>query len=445
MKIYRPLWEDGAFLMPQQFQQQAAWDVHLADNVARMGLAHPWGVVAAEFDDSLLPLSRLNATRLIVRFPDGTLIDTERADNLPPVCDLSTVSDRSSVDIVLALPLLNANGGNLDDGSESERPRRWKSERVNVQELAGHEQSEVAVLRHNLTLRMAHQENAAWLTCPVIRLVRDAQGQWCRDPRFIPPLLTLSASPSLMTELAELLHHLQARRQRLMSMRRENNARLADFAVADVSLFWLLNALNSAEPVLKELLDMPYRHPELLYRELARLAGSLLTFSLEHNVDAVPAYHHETPENVFPPLLSLLNHLLEASLPSRVVFIELKQKGVMWEGALHDARLREGADFWLSVRSSMPGHELQTKFPQLCKAGSPDDVSEVVNVALSGVIIRPVTHVPAAIPLRLENQYFALDLSTDAARAMLDVGRCTFYTPASLGDVKLELFAVLRT
>ncbi|EJK1790973.1 type VI secretion system baseplate subunit TssK, partial [Escherichia coli] len=179
--------------------------------------------------------------------------------------------------------------------------------------------------------------------------------------------------------------------------------------------------------------------------ELARLAGSLLTFSLEHNVDAVPAYCHETPENVFPPLLSLLNQLLEASLPSRVVFIELKQNGVMWEGALHDARLREGADFWLSVRSSIPGHELQTKFPQLCKAGSPDDVSEVVNVALSGVIIRPVTHVPAAIPLRLENQYFALDLSTDAARAMLDAGRCTFYTPASLGDVKLELFAVLRT
>lgn len=41
MKIYRPLWEDGAFLMPQQFQQQAAWDVHLADSVARMGLRIP--------------------------------------------------------------------------------------------------------------------------------------------------------------------------------------------------------------------------------------------------------------------------------------------------------------------------------------------------------------------------------------------------------------------
>lgn len=52
---------------------------------------------------------------------------------------------------------------------------------------------------------------------------------------------------------------------------------------------------------------------------------------------------------------------------------------------------------------------------------------------------------PAAIPLRLENQYFSLDLSSEAARAMLEAGSCTFYTPRSLGDVKLELFAVLRT
>ncbi|MDU4555024.1 MAG: hypothetical protein E6Y58_03060, partial [Enterobacter sp.] len=31
MKIYRPLWEDGAFLAPQQFQQQARRDAHVAD------------------------------------------------------------------------------------------------------------------------------------------------------------------------------------------------------------------------------------------------------------------------------------------------------------------------------------------------------------------------------------------------------------------------------
>ncbi|MBB1199842.1 type VI secretion system baseplate subunit TssK [Enterobacteriaceae bacterium 89] len=445
MKIYRPLWEDGAALAPQQFQQQVRWGEYLADAVAGMGISHPWGVVNAEFDDAALALSRLNATRLAVRFQDGTIVDTDLADNLPPVCDLSVAGGSEAVEVSVALPLLSASGGNLDNGQDSERPRRWKAERVVVQELAGHESSELAILRNAITLRLSTQENTAYLTCPVARLVRNAQGQWSRDPSFIPPMLALSASPALVAELGDLLIRLQARRKRLMAMRRESNERLADFAVADVSLFWLLNALNSAEPVLTELLQTPSRHPELLYRELARLAGSLLTFSLENDAGDIPAYRHDAPEVVFPPLLTLLDKLLEASLPSRVVSIELKHDDQIWKGSLHDARLREGADFYLSVRSSMPNHELQIKFPQLCKAGSFDDVSDVVNIALSGVVIKPLAHVPAAIPLRLENQYFSLDLSSDAAREMLEMSSCTFYTPRSLGEVKLELFAVLRT
>ena len=445
MKIFRPLWEDGAALAPQQFQQQARWNEYCAETVARMGISHLWGVIAAEFDDAALALSRLNATRLVLRFQDGTIVDTGLVDNLPPVCDLSAAHGSEAVEIVAALPLLSGSGGNLDNGQDSERPRRWKAERVVVQELAGHESGELAILRNAITLRLSTQENSAYLTCPVARLVRNAQGQWSRDPSFIPPMLSVAASPLLVTELSDLLVRLQARRRRLMAMRRESNERMADFAVADVSLFWLLNALNSAEPVLSELLQTPDRHPELLYRELARLAGSLLTFSLEHDASDIPAWQHAAPEQVFPPLLTLLDKLLEASLPSRVVSIHLEHQDQIWKGSLHDARLREGADFYLSVHSSMPNHELQTRFPQLCKAGSFDDVSDVVNVALSGMVIKPLSHVPAAIPLRLENQYFSLDLSSDAARTMLEMGSCTFYTPRSLGEVKLELFAVLRT
>ncbi|SQA98077.1 Uncharacterized protein conserved in bacteria [Cedecea neteri] len=166
MKIYRPLWEDGAALAPQQFQQQARWSEHVADMVARMGISHPWGVVAAEFDDAALALSRLNATRLVVRFQDGTLVDTDLADTLPPVCDLSVSAGSEAVDVVVALPLLSASGGNLDNGQDSERPRRWKAERVVVQELAGHESGELAILRNALTLRLSSQENTAYLTCP---------------------------------------------------------------------------------------------------------------------------------------------------------------------------------------------------------------------------------------------------------------------------------------
>jgi type VI secretion system protein ImpJ len=56
-----------------------------------------------------------------------------------------------------------------------------------------------------------------------------------------------------------------------------------------------------------------------------------------------------------------------------------------------------------------------------------------------------MTHVPAAIPLRLENQYFTLDMTHPAAQAMLAEGHCVFYVPGRLGEPELELYAVLRS
>ena len=57
----------------------------------------------------------------------------------------------------------------------------------------------------------------------------------------------------------------------------------------------------------------------------------------------------------------------------------------------------------------------------------------------------PVSRVPAALPVRLENQYFALDMESTAAREMQEQGVCLFYVPELLGELELELFAVLRS
>ena len=89
--------------------------------------------------------------------------------------------------------------------------------------------------------------------------------------------------------------------------------------------------------------------------------------------------------------------------------------------------------------------QLQAQFPRLCKVGTPDDVDRLINAALDGVPLQPLSHVPAAIPLRLENQYFALDFAHSSGQAVLAEGVCAFYVPATLPDVKLELFAVLRS
>jgi hypothetical protein len=131
---------------------------------------------------------------------------------------------------------------------------------------------------------------------------------------------------------------------------------------------------------------------------------------------------------------------------SVVVPIALERvRGTVWTGQIQDERLIEDADYYLSVQAALPAHALIEQFPRLCKAGAPDEVEQIVNSALSGIPIKPMSRLPAAIPVRIENQYFALDASHPAFKRMIDARACQFYVPASIPDVSLELYAVLPT
>lgn len=445
MKSEQPLWGKGIMLSPQHFQQQISYQQWANECIAQMGLNYPWGVLSAQFDLDLLKLGRLQATHLAVRFQDGTYIDTKQSDDLPAALLLEEARDE--VVIVLALPIMLESGENCLKVEEvAQRPTRYRQRWRDVADKYSGDIRQIAVLKTELSFRFADQDNADYITCPIAKLVQDQQGNWALDEAFLAPALTLQTHQWLVNSLDQLMIQLEARLDRLMSMRRESNERMADFAVADVSLFWLLNALNTMQPILTHILKHPQTPPERLYTELSRLAGSLLTFSLSHKATAIPSYQHEHLDLVFPPLFRLISELLEASLPSRVLAIDLEHNKPIrqWKAHLQEPRLREGADYYLSVRSSLSVSRLQEEFPRQCKVGSPSDVTMLVNSSQQGIPLKPLTHVPAAIPLRLENQYFALDLSHPAAQAMLDSGYCVFYVPGTLGETQLELFAVLR-
>ena len=239
MKIDRPVWSAGALLCPQQFQQQARWEAWTNERLAHLSLVHPWGVQAVAFDLDTLRLGKLKATRLCLRMPDGTLIDTDQVDRLPSALELTQLlsSDVQDATVLLALPLEQANGNNcLLDDSKVERPTRYRQDWRKVQDLYEGEAQQIGVLEHVLSLRLAHDDNADYLTCPIVRLVRDGQGAWGLDDTYVPPLLDFAAHPGLLAQLDNLLTQLAAKRQRLMGLRRESNQRMADFAVADVAV-----------------------------------------------------------------------------------------------------------------------------------------------------------------------------------------------------------------
>lgn len=449
MKIYRPLWNEGALLAPQQFQQQSEWDAFSRAGLSTLISSFPWGVERIELNEALLASGLIQAQAMRLWLPDGTLIDSQSSD-LPPEpreVMLPASGRADSVTVLVALPVMQAGIVNVQtETAQAERPLRYREEWVTIQDAFGQEEEPIAVARFNLAFRFDHESNDAWQTCAVARLLRDGKGGWRQDPEFVPPMALFSASHVLHERLVLLNRQLRSRRQRLMAMRRESNDRMADFAVADVSLFWLLNALNTHARVLSEFERYPARHPEQVWAELARLAGSMLTFSLDRDLDAIPGYDHQALENTFPPLFELIGELLEASLPSRVVAVKMiRQDEQTWKAVLHDIRLREEADFYLSVRSNLPAWQVAGKFAEMAMAGTPDDVGQISGVAMEGIGLIPLSRVPAALPVRLENQYFVLDMESRAAHDMLEQGVCLFYVPSLLGELELELFAVLRS
>ncbi len=433
-------------MTPQHFQQQALWDRYTDDHIAHIASPEPWGVIHAGLDQQALSIHRLAVSSLALRLPDGTLVDTETADRTPAARDLTDVpADTDAVTVLIGLPLVDAQGGNcIETNERPARPRRFVREYLEVADLHGQGKEEISVERHALALLFDFEAHGDYVTCPIARLVRGAQGRFELDPAFVPPCLFLSANDRLTERMNRLSEILSAKSASLAVRRRERSDQIADYAVADVALFWLLHSVNSSWPELARLCAAPRQHPERLYAVLARLAGSLLTFSTKEALQAIPPYDHLAPEPVFAELESLIRTLLDAVIPSRVVPVALERtRPTVWVGKFLDERLVEGAEYYLSVQAGLPAHALLEQLPRLCKAGAPDEVEQIVNSALSGIPLRPMSRLPAAIPVRIENQYFALDSAHPAFKRMLAARACQFYVPASMPDVSLELFAVL--
>ncbi|HBQ8854637.1 TPA: type VI secretion system baseplate subunit TssK, partial [Klebsiella variicola] len=136
-----------------------------------------------------------------------------------------------------------------------------------------------------------------------------------------------------------------------------------------------------------------------------------------------------------PQDVALLRNISRVSAAAHMPFI----------GAVGPAFFLKETMEEVAAIKDIPAWQVAEKFPALCQAGSPDDVREIYGAALKGIPLIPVSRVPAALPVRMENQYFALDIESHAAHEMLEQGVCMFYVPELLGALELELFAVLRS
>ncbi|MBD8708784.1 type VI secretion system baseplate subunit TssK [Pseudomonas sp. CFBP 13711] len=445
-KQSRVMWSEGMFLLPQHFQYQDEFHQHqLAESTLRSTPFH-WGVQAMQIDEEALAGGSLQFKRLKLVFPDGSLFDAPSHDPLPEARDLRELLKGNDFKVYAALKLPEPFGLNyVEDGQEQKSARRFRKQFDTLPDLnEGDLENEITSLRLNVVMLIDGDSLDGYSYCPIARLSRNNIGGFSLDTHFVHPTLHLGTHETLIGLGKRLLGALHSKSKALSGRRRERADQIAEFGSSDVTLFWLLNTVNRAYPNLAHLLAHPRLHPERLYLFLAELAGGLLTFSLEVELNDIPEYNHHDPAASLVTLDQMIRTLLDNVIPNQCIVINLTQtKPSYWQGQLHDPRLVD-ADFYISVHADMPGSSLLELVPRAVKVGSPEDIEVVVNSAMPGATLNHSTRLPNAIPVRLDNHYFSIEPHGRVYERMMSAQAISFYAPSAFTNLKLELMAVLK-
>jgi type VI secretion system protein ImpJ len=439
------LWGEGLFLRPQHFQQQDQYHEHRLNESLRTVHPYAWGVNRLHVDLDALQANILRILDLSLRFQDGELVDAPGRDALPANIDLSSLpQNQQSITWYVALPAFKPFGGNFcPPGQVADGARYMQDNRDTPDLYTQATQAQLAYLKKAVRIVSEFEPRDSYTSFPLLRLRRLGTGGFELDPDFMPPSLSVASAPVLNQQVRRLLDALQAKVSALYGHHREPSRNVVEYRSGDMSSFWLLHTASTAYASLSHYFHHPALHPERLFEQLLGLAGSLMTFSKSWTLADLPSYQHVDPQPGFGKLLLIIRELLDTVISSKYISIALEETRPSYHlGKLDSGRIDDKTAFYLAVTGAVPALELVGSVPQLFKVGAPDDVDKFVLAAMPGVPLHHAPQVPAAVPVRPDTVYFAVDTKGQMAERMLKAQSMCVYVPIGMGDLRLELVAV---
>ena len=303
--------------------------------------------------------------------------------------------------------------------------------------------ADVAYLKKTVRLIPDSEARGSYDCLPLIALRRTVSGGFEPVPSFMAPSLAIAGAPRLQGVLEHLLDALQAKVSALHGHHREPSRNVIEFRSGDVSSFWLLHTVSTAAAALMHYVRHPALHPERLYEALLGLAGGLLSYSKHYTLASLPAYDHAQPGACFDAIDAIIRELLDTVISSKYFSIALlEDKPSYYLGKLDSGKIDQHTTLYLAIRAAMPAIELVDVVPLRVKVGAPDDVEKCVLTAMPGLKLSHAPQVPAAIPVRPDTYYFALENRGALYEQMLKAQSIAVYVPAGIRDLQLELIAV---
>lgn len=434
----RIAWQEGMFLRAQHFQQQDRWITSHLRGATRALRPFPFGLTELALSRELLATGRFGLASASGVFDDGTPFTVPGDAPLPaPLLVPETARD---VLVHLAIPLQQPGATEI---SSAGRDGRYDPEGFEAYDThsGSTEPARLEVGTLRLRFLLDTDDREGYLCLPIARIVEMASdARVVLDERWIPPVLTCSATAPLAGLLVELAGMLNQRGEaiaaRLLAVGTKSNTEVADFL--------LLQSINRWQTLLGHFADAGNVHPESLYQVLLQLAGELATFTdAQRRPGRYPAYRHDDLQRSFTPVVADIRRSLSAVLEQTAIQIPLQERrhGVR-VGPIQDRTLLAGTSIVLVVKADLPAENLRRLFPTTSKVGAVEHIRELVNVALPGIELRPLPVAPRQMPFVPGAQYFELDRSSPHWQQMQNSGGFAVHVSGDYPNLDLELWAI---
>jgi type VI secretion system protein ImpJ len=434
------------YIGPHHFQAQSRYFEDSTQFVVSSLRRDYYGFLGCEIDAEALRNGTLALVHARGIFSDGLVFKMPEADPLPPARPIAEIfpSDRDRLTVYLSISARKPTGVNCALNEAAANGARYTAQTTTVRdEVNGLDEKPLRFGRKNITLALENELKPDAITLPVARIQRSGSGRFILDPSFIPPMLEITASQRLMTLLQRLIEILEMKSASLASSRSSNLGKIG-YASGEIASFWFLHAVNSGLAPLRHIFYSTHGHPEELYLEMARLAGALCTFTIEHHPRSIPSFDHLQPDKCFDALDKLIRQLLETVLPTNCIPIQLTyDKDYLHYGNVTDPRCLGRCSWVFAIRSNIGVAELMKKTPELVKICSEMFVKKLVERALPGLTLTHMPAPPRAISGLAETQYFLVNKQGPCWDSIVASRRVGVYVPGELVDPDIELLVVL--
>ena len=446
--LSRVVWSEGMYLGPHHFQTQSRY---FEDSIAFLASSlwhEPWGLLHAELDQKAIRNGSAVLLHASGIFPDGLPFELPNSDSPPPPRNLLEVfpTTDSVLPLYLAVPGRRDNGLDCNLENPANGTRFSPIHRTLRDETNGIDEREVDLGKKNIHLATEAELTPDMFSIPIAQVLRDGRGHLIYDEDFIPTCLRLSASEPLMLLVKRLLETIGEKSNTISRSARRQGRFEAGSSALDVANYWFLHALHSAISPLQHLSTTRHAHPEDVFVELSRLAGTLCTFAVDSDPRQLPSYEHRSPGPAFRVLDAHIRRHLEIVVPSNTVTLEFHPaEPYIHTADVIDERCLRRARWVFGVRSALGESELLSLVPRLIKVCSARFVPELVKRALPGMTLRHLQVPPTAIRAEVDMQYFAIETTGPCWEHIQQTRKVGVYIPGEISKPQFNLTVIVET